>query len=228
MAQTAKQNNETFFEVISRKINTFLTNNKNVFIIGLIVILVSVIGIGVSLSISDSINKKSIVTLTNLEIDLENALARGDAQTISDTENNILEALKKFTLSNKKSFSSARAHMLAAEIYYNKEEWILAMDAYALAYTAAPQAYTAGLNAFNAAVCAEKSNQIQEAFDFYNKALLSSSFTQKPRTLFNLARLEESRNNSDSAKSFYQELISTYPNDEWALLAKSRQIFLTK
>jgi hypothetical protein len=58
------------------------------------------------------------------------------------------------------------------------------------------------------------------------KEIESDNFVLKPKAIFNLGRLEESRENYMGAAEYYNDLATNYVNDERAKFAKSRLIYL--
>ena len=90
-----------------------------------------------------------------------------------------------------------------------------------------PKQYTAGIAYFNAAACADELQQYEKALDFYTLSAAAEEFSLKPRALFNIGRIEEMLAHSDKAVDAYTKLIEAYPDNEWALLGKSRVIALS-
>jgi len=62
--------------------------------------------------------------------------------------------------------------------------------------------------------------------DMLKTAAESEGFAVVPRVLFNIGRIEETRGNIDKAVESYKKLVTDYPSDQWASLAKSRIITL--
>ena len=104
--------------------------------------------------------------------------------------------------------------------------WKGAKEAWLAAASAGSKSYIAGLCYFNAAVCADELGSQDEAVELFTKASELENFGMKPRTLFNIGRIEEQRSRKEAALEAYEKLVGSYPNDTWALLAKSRIIAL--
>ena len=58
------------------------------------------------------------------------------------------------------------------------------------------------------------------------KACEDDDFVLIDKALFNLGRLNETKNNFDDAKNAYEKAISLHPSSSWANLSKSRLIAL--
>ena len=131
---------------------------------------------------------------------------------------------------NKNSgFPAARAYSLSANIYMDQKNWALAEEKWVKAAEAAPKSYLAPIAIYNAAVSAEEQENIETAIAFYSKAAgYEDSFPAAARAQFSVGRLEESRNNKNSAIAAYRNLLAKWPNDPvWPNLAQNRLLILS-
>ena len=126
-------------------------------------------------------------------------------------------------------FASARAHSLAADIYFFMENWSEAERSWLQAARGSRGTYFEPISIYNAAVAAEEQGNIAAAIEHFNSViLLENNFTSAARAQFNIGRLEESRGDYNAALTAYRSLLGRWPNDtQWANLAQSRIIALT-
>lgn len=149
------------------------------------------------------------------------------AEDMATKEDELAEKLEKQAASNGKTYAAFRAYTTLGEIHTLRKDWEKALVFYQKAAEALPKAYTAGIAYFNAAACADELQQHDKALEFYTLSAASDDFPLKPRALFNIGRLEESLAHSDKAIEAYTKLTELYPDNDWALLAKSRIIALS-
>lgn len=210
---------------LSLAITNFITNQKKVFLFtGLALIIFIVIFMTYSI-VFENVSKKAIFFLEETESDISELVSSTNLNT--ETIDKTIEDLQKYTKLGNSSYVKARASLLIAELYYTQKDWVKAQGFYSEAARYAPKAYTAGMALFNAGVCADEAGNAEEAISLFNKALLTKDFAQESRTLFNIARIEEQRGEIEKALVQYDSLIAKNPDNEWALLAKSRRIALS-
>lgn len=142
-------------------------------------------------------------------------------------ETAIIEKLEKQAIADGSTYAAFRAYTVLAEIYALRKDWEKALEFYQKAGDALPKAYTAGIAYFNAAVCADELKQYEKAVELYGLSAACDDFPLKPRALFNMGRVEESLSHKDRAVEAYTKLIASHPDNDWALLAKSRVIALS-
>ena len=150
-----------------------------------------------------------------------------NAEDMAAQEDALVEKLEKQAAANGHAYSAFRAYITLGEIYVLRKNWEKALDFYQKAGEVLPKSYTAGIAYFNAAACADELQQHDKALEFYTLSAASEDFSLKPRALFNIGRLEESLAHSDKAVEAYTKLTELYPDNDWALLAKSRIIALS-
>ena len=164
-----------------------------------------------------TIETNYVASLTNIDIsDDEKATKASEA----------IAAALELAEANAKNGVGVRAYMLAAEINYKNENFVEAAAAWENAAKIDMNAYTAPLCLYNAAVCYEELGNVDGAIANIKKAIESDNFVLKPKAIFNLGRLEESRENYMGAAEYYNDLATNYVNDERSKFAKSRLIYL--
>ena len=210
----------------SQKLTDFLVKYRKILITGLSVIIVCLITVFIVAAVKEKKSQTASEAIETIQSDWDAARTASDTTDLASKEDEQLAKLEKIYKSNKHSYAGARASMTIAEIYFSRKDWKNAQDAYLMAAKSAPRAYTAGLNYYNAGMCADELGNEDEAIDYFNKANACENFALKSRALFSIGRIEEQRSNKDAAISAYEEVAEKYPDDDWALLAKSRIIAL--
>lgn len=150
-----------------------------------------------------------------------------NAEDMTAKEDALADKLEKQALENGTTYAAFRAYSTLGEIYFLRKDWEKARDFYQKAGDVLPKSYTAGIAYFNAAACADELKQYDKALEFYTLSAHSEDFTLKPRALFNIGRLEEKLSHVDKALEAYAKLTELHPDNDWALLGKSRIIALS-
>ncbi|MGI5088658.1 tetratricopeptide repeat protein [Treponema vincentii] len=220
----AEQNDQTLS--FSERCGQFLTRHRKpiVIILGAICAVVAIALIASSLT-ARAAKKASIETETIISewMDLRNK----NAEDMTAKEDALAEKLEKQAAANGRSYAAFRAYTTLGEIYVLRKDWEKALTFYQKAGEAQQKSYTAGIAYFNAAACADELQQHDKALELYTLSGSYDDFPLKPRALFNIGRLEESLAHSDKAIEAYTKLTELYPDNDWALLAKSRIIALS-
>jgi len=140
----------------------------------------------------------------------------------------LLAELTEFE-SNNSGFAAARAYSINGSINMDQKNWQTAEEKWLKAADAAPKSYLAPIAVYNAAVAAEEQGNIESAIAYYSRAAgFGDSFPAAARAQFSIGRLEESRNNRDSAIEAYRNLLAKWPNEPvWPNLAQNRLLVLS-
>lgn len=219
-----EQNDQTL--PFSERCGEFLAQHRKpiAIMLGVVCAVVAIALIVSSLTIRTA-KKASMETETMISewIDLRDK----KAEDMAAKEEALVEKLEKQAAANGASYAAFRAYTTLGEIYVLRKDWEKALDFYQKAGEALPKAYTAGIAYFNAAACADELQQYDRALELYTLSATSDDFSLKPRSLFNIGRLEEILSHSDKAVEAYTKLTELYPDNDWALLAKSRIIALS-
>lgn len=155
----------------------------------------------------------------------ENDEEKTSTEVLEREDSAILE-LEKVGASAK-GYASYLAFYNIADIYFSRKDYSKAKDYYLKAYSALPNGYVAGVLLFNIGVCIEEMNgELTEALEYYEKASKIEDFPIKPRAMLNVGRLQEKLEKFDDAISTYTNLFEKYPDNEFALIGKSRLIQL--
>lgn len=193
------------------------------FFIGIIVacIVVSIV-LGIVLTVMDSSKEKALSQLDKIVY----SLTQASSDELEAAQDKALPEILELAEGSGGKVVSVRANMVAAEIYFSRQQWQEACDAWLAAASKDEKAYTAAVCYFNAAVAYEEMGNNEEALVNYEKVLLDSECLFVPRALFSLGRINESLSDYETASVWYTKLVDEYPSDNWTTLAKSRLIEL--
>lgn len=147
-------------------------------------------------------------------------------EEIKQKEDEAVAELQKIVSANKNTYAAYFACSAIADIYIERKDFQKALENYETAAGAISKSYTAGIAYFNAAVCSEELGNKENALEFYKKSAEVENFALKPRAMFNEGRLNEALKNIEAAIEAYKKLSEKYPDNEWALMGKSRMIEL--
>lgn len=220
-----KQNNDEK-KPVPVIISEFLLKHRRIILSSIAAVSAVVIAIVIFFVVIEKRNASATAQIEALLEKWETSKTDKEGQDLTDAEDAILAELLTIADNNKRLSSGARANLVAAELYFGRNDWTKARERYLAAADARESIYIAPLAYYNAAVCSEELADSEQAIALYNRALDHDSFTMKSRALFNIGRIEEQRGNRDLAIASYEKLAELYPDDSWTLLAKSRIIAL--
>jgi tetratricopeptide (TPR) repeat protein len=226
MSTNAVHSNGAENATISQKINDFLTKNRVVLVTVLAVLLCGFVVTIAYITISGSNKEKAFLSVDTVLENWETLKASKDQSNLSAKEDEMISTLKSVANANKNSYAGERAYNTIAEIYFSRKDWKNAQEQYLAAVKALPKGYTSGINYFNAAVCADELGKPEEALGYYTKASELENFPLKSRAMFNIGRIQEQMSRKADAIATYGKITEQFPDDQWALLAKSRTIAL--
>ncbi|MDR2897234.1 MAG: tetratricopeptide repeat protein [Spirochaetaceae bacterium] len=194
-----------------------------VVIIGLVVALIlAAVGIAAGLAISEGVRTKGLTEFDTLTESLVSARSELTGDALSAKEDEILSSLDGLVSKNSRNVVGVRASMLKAEIYFAREDWASAKDAWIKASDIDSKAYTAPLCLYNAAVSSEELGDLDGAVTLLGKVVENTDFSLRQEALFSLGRIEDQRGNYAAAVEQYEKMLAEQPNDSWTLLAHSR------
>ena len=229
---------------LAQKINDFLVQYRKIVLGIVICILVAVAGVIVWFVTAENSKKTSVTYVEKIIYELEdfkredrakNSSSEDDAEdnekniseAVKEAEDKAIEDLKAIGSKYSSSYAGFRANTTIAEIYFQRKMYEDALKFYELAAKAVKNSYAEGVASFNAAACADELGEKEKALAYYERASKVENFPLIPRALFNTGRLYEALSKKDEAILSYNRLLEKYPQNEWALLAKSRIIVLT-
>ncbi|UTC67700.1 MULTISPECIES: tetratricopeptide repeat protein [unclassified Treponema] len=229
---------------LAQKINDFLLQNRKIVLGALACILIAVAGTVIWFITAENSRKSSVTSVEKIIYELEEfkredraknppadeasqETEKNVSEAVKEAENKAIEELKPLGEKYASSYAGFRANTAIAEIYFQRKMYEDALKFYELAANAVKNSYVEGVACFNAAACADEMGVNEKALAYYERASKVENFPLVPRAIFNTGRLYETLSKKDEAIVSYNRLLEKYPQDEWALLAKSRIIVLT-
>lgn len=218
---------------ISDKINDFFVRNRKILLIILaLVLLVVLIVIGVVVFFdtqrTTAINEieAAIADFQKFKTEkiknADNSLSDEEKKLLTDKETKLIETLSKY--SEQKNYAGFMAIQQIGDIYFKNGDFEKALHFYEKMPLSANR-YPSGILLFNAAMCADELGQNEKAMRLFIEASGCTEFPFKARALFNAARVQESLDGVKAIET-YKQLIASYPDTQWANLAKTRVIEL--
>jgi len=223
----------TFSEKINERIGDLIQKNRIQLLAALAAVVLVIVAFVVLSVVREKIQSNALSKVDSLnrryEAIKESLSGEGDMEISQQLELGIL--LSELTeFENKNSgFAAARAYSINASISMDQKNWETAEEKWLKAAEAAPKSYLAPIAVYNAAVAAEERGRIEQAIAHYSRAAgYGDSFPAAARAQFSVGRLEESRNNRDSAIEAYRNLLAKWPNEPvWPNLAQNRLLVLS-
>ncbi len=219
-----KRSDEKEKQTFSDLLTLFIVKFKFVFLGIFVVGLIAIIAYGV---ISSSNEKAVKAGLAEIDaVTTEYAELKIAETTDSAKEDALLARAQAIADKNTPTIVKIRAQMVIAEIQFDRKNFEAARTAWLAAAEADKKSYTYGLCNYQCGICSEELGDLDNAVAYLKTAAESEGFAVVPRVLFNIGRIEETRGNIDKAVESYKKLVTDYPSDQWASLAKSRIITL--
>ena len=215
---------QTEKKTLGSRITEIIENSRVVIISILGGAIVIALIIGLVVFFKNSSIEKGLTELDQIEYKYISLDA--ESETLNEDKTAILMEVTSFA-KEATGVVSLRSYLFAGNIAFELEKWSEARDLYVNAFNADTDSYTAPIALFNAGVCSDELNELDVAIDYLEKSVEFENFPLKARALFNLGRIHEANNATDSALSIYEQVSADYPDSSWAKLAKSRKISLS-
>lgn len=207
-----------------KKLEGFVSNNRKILLIILCVILILAVAFCIFIGVKDSSTKKNLSAIETIEYNYTKNSSELSQEEIQSRQENVLESLKPYL--SKSGIVGVRANLLVADVYFSQKDYQNALNSYKKVASLSKKTYTAPIANYNAGVCSEELGNLEDAYDFYDKAVSAQDFYLVTHALFSQGRVAESLENYDNAQKAYNKLVDSYPDDEWTKLAQSRLISL--
>lgn len=208
----------------SEKLNGFLSKNRKLLLIVLILALAGLIGYVIYDTVANKAAEKNIAKLDAITSELTTSTG---VLTEEDLKAKIDETLNALAIYTKKAgVSGVRANMLAAELNYDKKDYQAAIENWKAAVSKGKRSYTAPIANYQIGVCYEQLNDLANAADAYKTAAETENFPLASHALFSYGRVLEAQGEYAKAVEAYQMLCDAFAKDEWASIAKSRILYL--
>lgn len=211
-----------------QKLSDFIVRNRKFFFIALAAVVVVLAGVGIYEIASSASAQKSARAMELAREKIATWNAESDETKKTELEQALVADLDKIAKSWPRSFAAQQALYTKAGLYLVKKEWQNAETASLAAYEVRKNSYLAPMALENAAVAAEEQGKLDEAIKQYQE-IANSYKVDNPNlahALFSLGRLSEAKSEWKTAIEKYEDLLSSSPSSDWALLAKNRVIYL--
>jgi len=215
------QNNEN--QNVTDKINDFVTKNRKAIFIVIGAIIVLFVGLISYLSISDTLNKKAITALDELNGKFDDLSLNNEEDYNTPEVETILAEFKTFA-EKTNGFSGSKAWAVIGQIYSGRKDWANAQEAWLSAAKKGNKTYLAPIALFNAAAAAEEQGNLEQAIELLERCVAHKfEFPAAPRAQFSIGRLHETLGNNTAAMDAYRAVLINWPQmPVWHNLARSR------
>lgn len=195
-----------------KKISNVIEANKKLFNIIGIVLVVAIIAVGVLLIVSDKKQDQLQVAVSELQADVNELFLK--TEYTPEEYSNLLDSISAVEKAGGKSFAGMKASYLLGISYMKAEDYANAQTAFNACYAKDKKSYLAPLALINSAVAAEEQGKLDEALSIYESVTNEFGLytAVAPKALFNAARINLSKGNTDLAKAAFQQIIDEYDN----------------
>lgn len=210
----------------SERLNDFLRANRVALLAVAALVVVGVVGLGVSSAINQSKLKSSTEALEKLESRFEEwaqaeegARAGLSAELVAESD----AVIARYG----RLYAGLRAGFMKARLHYAASDYAAAEAAYAAVAAAGPKSHLAPVALANAAAMAEEKGDREKAISYLKEA--EAKHPKAPgaaRNAFNVGRLYEGMKDYKAAMSAYAALVASGQDNDWTKLARSRIIHL--
>ena len=207
----------------SEKINEFVKNNRKAIFIAIGVILVLFIGLIAYLSITDSLNKKAITALDELNGKFDDLSLNNEDDYNTPEVESLLAEFKTFA-EKTNGFAGSKAWAVIGQIYSSRKDWSNAQEAWLAVAKKGNKTYLAPIALYNAAAAAEEQGNLEQAIELLEQCVAHKfEFPAAPHAQFSIGRLHETLGNKTAAAEAYRVVLLKWPEmPVWQNLARSR------
>ena len=207
----------------SEKINEFVKNNRKAIFIAIGVILVLFIGLIAYLSITDSLNKKAITALDELNGRIDDLSLNNEEDYNTPEVESLLAEFKTFA-EKTNGFAGSKAWAVIGQIYSSRKDWSNAQEAWLAVAKKGNKTYLAPIALYNAAAAAEEQGNLEQAIELLEQCVAHKfEFPAAPHAQFSIGRLHETLGNKTAAAEAYRVVLLKWPEmPVWQNLARSR------
>lgn len=212
----------------SEKLTDFIsTHRKPIIGIGIAVVVV-IAAVGIYTVVSGNIASDSSRAMDLADQKFQAWWQETDEQKKADAEKALIADLDTIAEKWPKTIAAQRALLRKSTILSQKKDYAEAEKAALDAFERNKKSYAAPVALQLAAISAEEAGNIDAAIAHYTtitKDYLKDN-PSAPSALFNLGRLQEEKKDYVAAVESYNQIVSSFGDSDWALLAKNRLIYL--
>ncbi|NLH88853.1 MAG: tetratricopeptide repeat protein [Treponema sp.] len=223
-----EQHNKEEKKSSSERFVDFISKNRRI-IIGLgIAIVLIIVAIGIYTAVSGNIASASSRAMELADQKALQWSQETDEEKRAEIESSLIAELDSIAQKWPRTLAAQRALLRKAALLSQKKEYAEAEKTALEAYRRNKKSYVAPIALELAAVAAEEAGNTDAALEHYT--LITKDYKKDnpaaAHAFFNLGRIKEAKGDYKGAVEAYNQLIATFGDSEWAMLAKNRVIYL--
>lgn len=224
MSDTRNRSEEKNIRIV---LSRFISHYRMVFIVILVLIVATLIGVGIYSTVNQKRVENSAIAAEELQELYEEWNSSADdekADLRSDLESKAVDVLKNF----KRMYAAQRAYMVLGQLHYQSEEYDAAVENYERLADSFPKSYLAPISLMSAAAAWEQLEDYESAIAAYRRVSddYSDSFPSVAYALVSIGRLYERTGQADEAIGAYNEVVDNFSGSSWTNIAQDRIIYL--
>lgn len=222
------QHNKEEKKSSSERFVDFISKNRRI-IIGLgIAIVLIIVAIGIYTAVSGNIASASSRAMELADQKALQWSQETDEEKRAEIESSLIAELDSIAQKWPRTLAAQRALLRKAALLSQKKEYAEAEKTALEAYRRNKKSYVAPIALELAAVAAEEAGNTDAALEHYT--LITKDYKKDnpaaAHAFFNLGRIKEAKGDYKGAVEAYNQLIASFGDSEWAMLAKNRVIYL--
>lgn len=223
-----EQHNKEEKKSSSERFVDFISKNRRI-IIGLgIAIVLIIVAIGIYTAVSGNIASASSRAMELADQKALQWSQETDEEKRAEIESSLIAELDSIAQKWPRTLAAQRALLRKAALLSQKKEYAEAEKSALEAYRRNKKSYVAPIALELAAVAAEEAGNTDAALEHYT--LITKDYKKDnpaaAHAFFNLGRIKEAKGDYKGAIEAYNQLIASFGDSEWAMLAKNRVIYL--
>ena len=223
-----EQHNKEEKKSSSERFVDFISKNRRI-IIGLgIAIVLIIVAIGIYTAVSGNIASASSRAMELADQKALQWSQETDEEKRAEIESSLMAELDSIAQKWPRTLAAQRALLRKAALLSQKKEYAEAEKTALEAYRRNKKSYVAPIALELAAVAAEEAGNTDAALEHYT--LITKDYKKDnpaaAHAFFNLGRIKEAKGDYKGAIEAYNQLIASFGDSEWAMLAKNRVIYL--
>ncbi|HNP92315.1 MAG TPA: tetratricopeptide repeat protein [Rectinema sp.] len=223
-----EQHNKEEKKSSSERFVDFISKNRRI-IIGLgIAIVLIIVAIGIYTAVSGNIASASSRAMELADQKALQWSQETDEEKRAEIESSLIAELDSIAQKWPRTLAAQRALLRKAALLSQKKEYAEAEKTALEAYRRNKKSYVAPIALELAAVAAEEAGNTDAALEHYT--LITKDYKKDnpaaAHAFFNLGRIKEAKGDYKGAIEAYNQLIASFGDSEWAMLAKNRVIYL--
>jgi predicted negative regulator of RcsB-dependent stress response len=205
----------------------FLSRNRMVFLVIVVVILVLLAGVGIYTSVHNGRIEKSAAAADELQRIYEEWTNAAEAEK-AEKESLLVKRAEEVIGSFKTMYAAQRAHLVLGRFHHEKKEWDQAVEEFVALADTFPKSYLAPIALMSAATAHEEAGRTEDAISCYQRIRenYAESFPDTAHALFSIGRLYETIGQEDAALAAYNEVVDDFSSSSWTNQAQDRIIYL--